>query len=458
MATAVWPNFDAAAKIDSGGAHYRVAMAAREHPATRIPRYLAREEGGLGIITSTREEGVWDTLGEVIYSGTMQVGIHGVFADRFAYDNGGNIMYAWIAINADTSTYWIYTLYVPWSGQPVLTKWKDVQPTAPPDRISDSLALDINTNGEFVLSWIQNRLYPAWSDDINDMVFATWDAGNRVWIDGDVFGKANNLGRPLPLIIGSNLGPRNHDMAISHVDGKYHFLTNFHEAGSPTREEWYYIRYDPKTHTETEWEKLEDLDYPLEAAHVSMMASNVYEDVVFIMVWNFHQLNNSESEVVFWTNESGSWLKEVISTRATGPSTPDIFVDYNDDIYIVWAERRPGAGPSRAIMARRRLAGTWESEIITTGTFDTSDFQNRSGTRDPEHPKIIRPHRGRPLLEFNVVWGSGESAVQSDTWIWSISSQVRETEPGELEFNNTQVRRFDGVVGGSWASMVGKDV
>lgn len=465
MATAEFPSFDAPVKIDTGAANYRVAMAGREHPSTRVPRIISREKSDLALVTFVRVDGVWDNPGTQIADATQLFGEWAVYPERFVYDNGGNIMYVWI--ESEGGDNWIHTLYQPISGQPVLTLFKQEQPPSNfgLDRFRDSLALDLNTQGEFVMSYLPNiEQFVSSVFNVNDLKFVTWDVAGQGWITGgdlgsaSVFGKAKNLRRPGPVNLNNDFGLNNHDMAISPRDGQYHFIANYSHDLSPVQPQWYYIRYDPSTHTEIEWEKFPVLGFPLEAAQAKIAASYNFDGVAFVILWNFDATSQRDHEVVFWTNESGDWISFVISTRPQGPCTPDIFVDTNDDIYVTWSEHTVSDN-KRVVFVRRRLGGTWEDEIRVAVTEQSSPNQNRSGTIDPEYTTIIRPHRDRPLLELCIVWGAEEVAVgPDDTFIYQVCSQVRTTDSSTLSIRNLQTRRFDGVLGGAWASWTGKDV
>jgi hypothetical protein len=135
----------------------------------------------------------------------------------------------------------------------------------------------------------------------------------------------------------------------------------------------------------------------------------------------------------------------------TGANTPQMEINTNDDVYVIWKAYNIEDGKT-AVYFRRRLAltGTFEAaQIVANSIGNTS---TAAAQEDPEMPAIIRSPVGKGIKEFCVMWGDDDSGTNIYVTCSDISSEDDDDEFDDaelLKLNTVYV--MDEPAGAPWA-------
>ncbi len=238
-------------------------------------------------------------------------------------------------------------------------------------------------------------------------------------------------------------------MRQSTVDARVHMIVTARTIAAGADD----LYWSPASGT---WESFATPDpgYPTSIfLYFDMQLSYADKEVMFVVAGDHEVGNDPTSEMRFYTrNDQAVWSNQTINTGGTqGANTPQMEIDNNDDVYVVWKELNP-TDTKVAVYFRRRLAltGTFEATQLVANSINLTATANAQ--EDPEMPAIIRAPVGRGIKEFCVMWGDDDSGTNIYVTCADISSGDDDdefTDEDLLKLNTIYV--MDEPAGGPWA-------
>lgn len=250
------------------------------------------------------------------------------------------------------------------------------------------------------------------SDGTFDLYYRIWDGVTRTW------GTLTSLTRPnYP---SSQYGVLNVRVLQSQVDDRVHFFVAAREATSGSLATWnlYHLDLD----SPTVWTRFGDSDpgWPSGRFHgFDAALSYTDSEEMFVVAADVESATQSNANLrVFIRDDQGQWSDSTIHISATaGAHAPQVEIDTNDDLYVVWREYNTTDSFS-AVYFRRRIAltGTWEDPVLVANSETLTTVANLNDI--PYSPTMIRSPIGQGIKEFCVVWGDRPADEPTETYVF----------------------------------------
>lgn len=396
-----------------------------QRPDNRNLYYILKQSSdNLTLLEQIREVGVgWGAETTVVSGGVSNRPVY-----DFAFNKLSDRMLAW----RDTTGH-VHTRFLGRAGEDVST-----QHTSSGTTVAAKVSVCPVGPLDFIVAWAHDHD----NDGTYDLFYRRWLGVTQTW------DTAVNALRPnQPTSVAGVDGVK---VMESQVNGQIHFVLTSRESysGQLSTLNLYHMDLDHPT----VFTRFGDAD-PGGTSPYSLLewfdAGLSYRDeaVIFVVAADYQAGAPYKSNLRFYVrNDQSLWSESTIHLSATmGPHTPQLEVNTNDDVYVIWREYDTGTSHN-ALYFRRRLnsTGAFETPILVADSI--SNTTTSLVLEDPDAPGIIRSPIGEGILEFCVTWGDDSTVTfGDDTYVYVTCADIGPGGDEGFDFGDNDLARLDTV-------------